>query len=332
MALVYTGDNPITVKISLTLSEASTDQPVLTATSGILTLAKGAKQIQATDLSPIQYTYVGSAITDRDPDGFLIVGSYQACYTLLATDESNGTPLTEDCASFDVEPISPPVLNTPADGDTLETNYPQFSWLPPTPLNLFSNLSYQYTLVQVSGGQSPSDALQQNLPVYINHNCADIFVNYPSSSAALDTGKLYAWQIVAQNNSQPVAQSEIWTFRIAGNGLVLPAVSQDPFVKLRLEQGGGEALCTGAIKFYYSNVLGDSAVSYQVTKVDDNPDNAVIKTGNINLLFGENRITLPFINDSRLLDGAKYLFELTNSNNEVWSMKFMYKELTVTNQ
>lgn len=217
LALVYTGSTPLGVKISLTISSASGDQQLITAVTPLFTLNRGAKQIQAADVAPIQYQYLSPSVTDRDPDGFLPVGSYQACYTVQVGDEV-GTPLAEDCLSFEVAPLSPPELNTPADEDTLITTLPQFTWVPPSPVNLFSNLAYRFNLVEVQPGQTANDALEQNIPVYSYQNCTDIFINYPSSAMALDTGRQYAWQVTAENNMQPAAQSEVWTFRVKGFG------------------------------------------------------------------------------------------------------------------
>ncbi len=332
MSLVYTGNNQINVKINLTLSDASGDQPLLTASSGVVVLNTGAKQLQANDLTPIQYNYLSPVIFDRDPNGYLTAGSYQACYTVLVSDESSGTPLAEDCVTFEVDPLSPPVLNTPADGDTLQTNIPQFTWLPPTPLNLFYNLSYQFNLVEVLSGQNPADAIQQNIPVYVNNNCSDIFMNYPSSAMALDTGKLYAWQVIAQNNFQPSAQSEVWTFRIKGTTFSLPPSDESPFIKLKREQDASIAVCTGNVKFYYTNDAGDSTVNYQITHVDANDAIEVVDSAILSLSFGENQIVLPFVNDNRLLNNGTYLFELVNSRNETWSMKFVYKEPILKDQ
>jgi hypothetical protein len=107
------------------------------------------------------------------------------------------------------------LLNAPADTATLQTAYPQFSWLPPAPLNLFGLLSYDLLVVEVLPGQTSGDAIQKNLPVYNAGNITLPFNNYAASGKALDSGRTYAWQVVAKNNNQFVAQSEVWTFKIA---------------------------------------------------------------------------------------------------------------------
>jgi hypothetical protein len=38
--------------------------------------------------------------------------------------------------------------------------------------------------------------------------------NYPASNKTLDTGKVYAWRVIAKNGETFAAQSEVWTFRI----------------------------------------------------------------------------------------------------------------------
>lgn len=326
MSLLNNGSSPLNIRISLVVSDGVNGQPLFTATTGTIVLNNGVKQIQATDLPSVQYEYLNASFASRDPDGFMTVGYYQACYTILGyTGETEG-PLTEDCAFFDVEPLSPPVLNAPADNDSLLTGTPQFTWMPPTPLNMFSGLSYQFTLVQVLPGQNTLDAIQQNIPVYSTHSCTDIFLNYPLSAMALDTGKLYAWQVIAQNNQQPAAQSEIWTFRIAGNNILIPLIDEGAYVKLKREEDASISVCKGVVKFDYSNIAGDSTVDYQIRRIAGDDITTVVKSGSISLKFGENMISLPFLYDERLKDNGAYLLELVNSRNETWHLKFLYKD------
>src|SRR5436190_811787 len=79
-------------------------------------------------------------------------GRYQACYTVVNAQKGELT-LVENCITVNVDPLSPPLLNTPADEDKLLTAYPQFTWLPPTPIGLFNDLGYAMVLVEVFPGQ-----------------------------------------------------------------------------------------------------------------------------------------------------------------------------------
>jgi len=319
MTLVYTGNTAISVKVSMTLSNPANDQPVLTATTGNLTLSTGAKQVQASDLTPIQYTYLSSAMADRDPDGFLSIGSYQACYTIVQNNEA-ATPLAEDCINFDVLPLSPPLLNTPFNEDTLQTKFPQFTWLPPTPLNLFSNLSYQFNLVEVQPGQNPLDAVQQNIPVYTNYNSTDLFINYPSSGLALDTGRQYAWQIIAQNNLQPVSQSDVWVFRINNRG---PVTTPSPGNYILLTHNEAAAGTYTVDNGYISIKYYSFDKAHEADIIIRQANGTVIKTIKQTLVYGNNYLTYPLSN--ALQKGQLYFIEVTDLQHKKYSASFTIK-------
>lgn len=217
MVLVYTGDSPADVYVGLSFLSLKDNRPVMTAITRPFILSRGARQLSAADISPIQYSYLSAVFdADRSPDGFLPIGAYKACYTVYKNDKRVATPLAEDCIPVEVQPLSPPLLNTPADAANIETLYPQFTWLPAVPLNLFSNLNYDLLVVEIWPGQTKGDAIQKNLPVYNVNNSKTPFDNYPASNKSLDTGRVYAWRVVAKNDNEFVAQSDIWTFKIIG--------------------------------------------------------------------------------------------------------------------
>ncbi|MCP2937171.1 hypothetical protein NK983_31220, partial [Salmonella enterica subsp. enterica serovar Typhimurium] len=83
----------------------------------------------------------------------------------------------------------------PADSEHVELTRPFFTWIPPTPLNLFSNLNYSWTLVEVQPTQSAADAIQQNIPVLSQTGLLTTNFQYPPGMAELDTGKTYAWRV-----------------------------------------------------------------------------------------------------------------------------------------
>ncbi|MES1249175.1 MAG: hypothetical protein ABUL46_00750, partial [Chitinophaga rupis] len=88
MLLVNSGSRSALLRINLVLLDEKTNQPVLTASTVPFLLNKGAKQMQAKDLSPIQYSYNGPATNaDRDPNGLLPAGTYQACYSVVNSEK-----------------------------------------------------------------------------------------------------------------------------------------------------------------------------------------------------------------------------------------------------
>ena len=319
MSLVYTGSLPIRVKITLTLSDLSTDEPLLTASTGLITLNKGAKVLQAADFTPIQYQFLSSAIGDRDPDGYLAAGNYQACYIVVQANEAQSA-LTEDCTSFEVAALSPPILNIPADESVVQTFTPQFSWLPPTPLNLFPNLSYRFNLVQVMPGQNPLDAVQQNVPVYANYNCADLFINYPAAGMALDTGKVYAWQVIAQNNLKPSEHSEVWTFKLTSPAIKISSTNSAYItLKKNFQQEGIYSVDNGnlSIRLYSFDKPHVAELRFKSS------ERQIIKTVKQNINYGDNFLNYPL--DNTFKKGQLYIVEITSLNNTIYTASFRLK-------
>jgi len=320
MLLVNSGASSATVRVQLTLMDERNNTPVLTAMSAPLLLTHGARQLQAKDLSPIQYNYSGPSFhADQDPNGLLPVGSYQACYTVMAPEKGNA-PRVENCIQVNVDPLSPPLLNTPADEAHLFTTYPQFTWLPPAPVGLFNDLSYDLIVVEVLPGQGKADAIQQNIPVYSAGFVKDLYSNYPSSYRALDTAHLYAWRIIALNNGLPAAMSDIWTFRVVTPPVPGLKHKEQPYIELQRGLDPSVASTGASIKFTYENVAADSVVAYTITSLED-PGSPVVQQGRLNLSRGRNFLELS-LNGGAYAARKAYLFSLVNGRNETWTVKF----------
>jgi hypothetical protein len=319
MLLVNTGNRSLPVVINLVLLDQKTNQPVLTGTTLPFVLDKGARQIQAKDLGPITYSYDGpAALGNRDPNGLLPVGSYQACYTVM-TGEKSG-PRVENCIQLAVDPLSPPLLNTPADEGSIYTANPQFTWLPPTPAGIFSDLSYALVLVEVLPGQGKADAMEQNIPIYSGGLIRNLYLNYASSYAALDTGRLYAWRIVAMNAGLPAAMSDIWTFRVVNPPK--PALAKAYSAYLELHRGLDASLATAGrtLDVTYDNVAADTVVHYTISAIQD-AGNPVVQQGLLPLRRGRNWLAIP-LNKGAYGSDKLYLFQFINSRNESWNIKF----------
>ena len=316
MVLVNTSSTSVAVYINLSLLSISDNRPLMTATARSIVLNKGAKQIAAADIAPIQYNYLSSVFNiDRNPDGFLPIGNYKACYTVYKIGNEGNVPLAEDCIPVEVQPLSPPLLNTPADNDSIETPYPQFTWLPPVPLNLFSDLNYNLLLVEVLPGQTKGDAIQKNVPVY-NAYAQTPFNNYSASGKSLDTGKTYAWKVVARNADEPVAQTDIWTFKVGS----IPATTKIPF-------DGSYILLQNDLKAVY-NIIGDSIhvkyFSYEKTHaapiVFADQGGQLIYQQTQQIKPGDNYFDLKL---SRRLDmGEVYLISITGLDNKKHAVRF----------
>ena len=319
MVVTNAASTPLTATIMLRLMDAVTGQPVLTGTSRAIQLSVGAKQLQLKDVGPVSYEYL-SPVADRRENALLPPGKYKVCYSIVVTGDKSMRPQTEDCLSFVVEPVAPPQLNTPVNAALLDASQPQFTWIPPAPVNLFSDLNYDLTLVALYENQSPLEGVQVNMPVYRVSSLRQPFMTYPAGSPALDTGITYAWMVTANNGRQYAAQTDVWTFRVKrpANSIVDDLTS---FVELR--RNASQVInCGKSVKCSYVNDAGDEKATYEIVSLEDK--NRVIRHGNINLQPGTNMIVLPLDTGSRLSAGKLYVFRLFNSRSETWEMKFIY--------
>jgi hypothetical protein len=324
MVLVNGNNSNYEVEVSITLLSTIDNNPVLTATGRSVVLSKGAHQLKYTDFTPVNYKYLSPAFNvDLRPEGFLPVGSYTACYTVSRWVSDGFEPLTEDYLALEVQPLSPPVLNTPADKEILETNYPQFTWLPPAPVNLFSDLTYDVVITRVEAGQVPQSAIQQNIPAYNEGRSRTNFLNYPASFKSLDTGITYAWCVIARNNSQFVAQSDVWTFSISGKQLINARKEGASYIRLTREANAADAICEEEILIAYQNEAKDTTVHFVISPLGDNKEATQI-TGTLTLVPGQNFIRLPVAIVRQLTHQQRYRFELSNTRQEHWYSKFQY--------
>jgi hypothetical protein len=322
LVLVNAGNFNVLVKVNLVLLDAQTNQPVITAMSAPVSLGKGARQLQVRDVAPVQYTYsIPAARVDMDPNGMLPAGRYQACYSVVSADKGNFT-LIENCIPVNVDPLSPPLLNTPANEDKLITPYPQFTWLPPTPIGLFNDLGYAIVLVEVLPGQGKADAVQQNVPLNASIYTKDLFWNYPASTNSLDTGRLYAWRVVAMNSGKAVALSDIWTFRVnAIKPGSIPAKEEVPYVEMKRTQDAVIATAGNVLRITYDNAAVDSTIKYAITSIEE-AGNPVVQEGELVLQYGMNQLQVPLKKNRKIVENRVYLFRFANSRNESWSVKF----------
>ncbi|HNP23447.1 MAG TPA: hypothetical protein PKM63_17390 [Panacibacter sp.] len=325
--LLVNNDNSATVvKLQIQLTNTATGTIVLTAESSSFSLPAGTTVTTLDNVSPVIYDYPSPGAINQDPNGFLPIGEYEACYTLSKLDNELFVVVAESCIDITIEPLSPPLLSAPGDQEEVATVYPQFSWIPPAPLNMFINPSYDLVLVEVLPGQQPAEALQQNIPVYVAGNMQDIFLNYPAANTALDTSKLYAWQVIAKDNGVFAAQSEVWSFRVKKDTFPTPNANENPYVKLQQNLGASVTECEDILKVYYNNEAGDTTIAYTISSLDNADLGAVVKTGTLTIGLGENFIDVPLINEDRLLEGKVYLFAVVNSRNQTWALKLMYHQ------
>ncbi len=327
MTVSNTGTEPIDVKLTLVMIDVATGQQVLSGSTGIFNLSQGNHLMQYGDVLPVNYIVLNSNYAvDALPDGFLPPGNYNICYEVIRVEEVSYR-LVEECADVTVETLSPPFLVTPDDVSEIDELRPTFTWLPPAPVYLINNLSYDFKLVELFSNQAISDAIIQNFPVVSAQNITTTNLLFPSSQPDLDTGKTYVWQIVANSNGQAVSGSEIWVFKVKSSGTgYVPLIYEEPYIKLKKEAAAGHFICKGLLKVEYHNEINDSTV--RISVYDENVQerrNLFSEDNGISLRFGQNLISIDISSTSGFVTGHKYTVEIMNSKNEIWRGRFLFK-------
>lgn len=329
MVLSNTGTQPISLHIEVTLNASGSAQQVMTGVTKTFNLPTGATQINLNQLMPVQYNILASGYNiDPNPLGLLPLGEFEVCYHFFKHGGDAIEQIAEQCQDITIGPMSPPQLIYPYDQTSIEETHPQFSWLPPVPVNLFSNLSYDFFLVEINANQSAADAVQQNVPIYHTNNLAASNLLYPVSAPGLQFNQRYAWKINAKSNNSVVAQSEVWEFALKQFG----SVSQDgnriqPFIELKKSPENAYSIFVGDIKFSYLNETADSGWRVKIIDLTDLQKNPFqFAPDSLPLKRGQNLVEYNAKDNSYFVDKHIYQIELYNSRNEAWRLRFEYRK------
>ncbi len=324
IVLVNNNDIPYDVQIQVSVQDIKTGEKVLTGASRLFTIGKGARQLQINDVNPVQYNYGNAAaLTDRSNNGLLPIGSYQVCYTLIEQSNKSSLPSTEECIPVEIEPLSPPLLNAPANKDTVTTTAPMFQWIPPAPLTMFSDLNYDFILAEVIKGQSINEAIQKNTPIYYQNTIKTMFLAYPSSAKSLEEGKTYAWQVIAKNGNNYAEKTETWGFTIR-TGMALTELKASGYPRLMQGTGALYYVFDDQLKFAYTNTTGDTAVTVNFYTANTTTKNAVYQK-TIKITAGENLIQDDALSKRVFRQDALYRAEITDTKGGKWGILFKYK-------
>lgn len=316
LLLVNNTNDLFEASVSLNLQDAVTGQTVLSASSRTIFLGRGIKSLGIRDLEPVQYNYLSADIAGN----YIPLGSYVACYRII----KNGTkpePVADECVRVIINPLSPPQLNTPADKEVLTTPYPMLTWVPPSPAAMFNNLNYAISIAEVGKGQSPADAVLYNVPVYSTANIRNTFQNYPPGYSSLQPGKLYAWQVKANNGFNYSAQTEVWTFTIQADdsAKIVPADAAYIVLQSNPDRSGVNYISDKNLLIkYYSFDKGYETVVSILTD-----EGKVMQEIKQKIVYGDN--FLLFRLNHFFQKGKVYRVQIAGQENAVYSTRFSIK-------
>lgn len=308
------------LNIKMSLQNAVTGEVVLSAETRDIICSKGVKMITERDVQPVNYNY-------NSPDlskAYLPLGSYIACYRIYHLGAKGEELLGDECVRLNIDPLSPPLLNTPADNTEIETPYPQFTWMPPAPIDMFTSLSYEIAVCEIKEGQKPIEAIQYNTPVYIKAGISQPAENYSTSYAKLEQGKSYAWQVVAVNGMSYSAKTEVWSFTVKKDS-VSKIISMAPYVRLTNASSEINVAHQGFLKMQMQNDFTDSSGLFKVRNISKNKEGVsnVILQFRLPLSRGQNFLEYDLNKFGKLNKDDVYEVEYKNSIGESFFLKFI---------
>ncbi len=301
LILINNSEDIVDVYVRLNLMDKLTGQVVLSASSGNILVGKGVKVISSKDIEPLLYNY-------NSPDfsrSYLPIGIYTACYQVFVN-APKSDPLAEECVQINIDPLSPPLLNLPADKSEIQATTPQFSWMPPTPFDMFNNLNYELLVAEVLPGQAPTEAIQYNTPLFSKANIMQPNELYPASFTKLDTGKLYAWQVTAKNGFSYAAKTDVWTFSIGKENVAAPAAININYILLEDDLKGTYSVTGKKLYIKYASFFKEHDAPIVFSDADGN----ILLSVNKKIIQGDNYLDIDL--NHNFQKGKIYSLTLTD--------------------
>ena len=321
LSLMSNQPDLLEIYIKLSLQDAISGQVVLSAESGSLLLNKGLTLFTNQTVQPILYNFIAPEFSRN----FLPVGNYIACYEAYQTKGENQTILASECLPILVDPLSPPLLNMPEDKSLLNTPYPLFTWMPPTPIEMFGFLTYDLIVTELADGQSPAEAIEYNTPVYVKNNLTQSSDNYPASFEKFDTAKTYAWQVQAKNGINYALKTATWTFKVAQIDKPIDNIAISPYLQLKQDNPEKGIAANGLLKLAYDNKTADKKTFIQILDLSNSGYSdppVIIET---TLIQGENHLELDLKKVMKPAEDKVYMARIINSKDEIWLLRFQIK-------
>jgi len=317
-------------------------RPICTVKSGAVVLTPGAQSFTPVSMSTAQLNYQSQAIGDiENITGTYPSGIYKVCYTAYCvTTNCDGLGSNAlyneypECFEMIVEPPTPILLAYPEDQTELEWKRPTFNWIPPMPLSGVEGFNYDYLLVERDKKQTCADAIIRNRPLYKQAGIEQPTLPYPGELNELDTGKNYCWKVNGLVEDIPVAQSEVWEFKLVKE----EKEKQDTFRYAEFTtklNSGNIALknntllyfvCAGSYDSELLNlkITGDNLYSYNVQNTSDGIEKVEIHRPNEDATilnhFGTNKYALDLSKVPGLIEGY-YTIEIIGENHIAYFLK-----------
>lgn len=330
----FTGTGNLNAYMVATITTGG--RPVCIVKSGTVLLTPGAQSFTNATINTAQLNYQSQAIADIESiTGTYPSGNYKICYNAYCVtancDGLGANALFNEypqCFEMVIEPPTPLLLAFPEDKAELEWKRPTFNWIAPMPLGSVAGFNYEYILVERDKNQTCPDAITRNRPMYKQSGIDQPTLPYPAELNDLDTGKVYCWKVNGLVEDIPVAQSEVWEFRLKKEEREKPKVQM---IKCELEIKSGTnyvSLKDSVLLYYNEEYKTNSEEKLQIfitPEMGQGDNEKTIQLENSFLPGIQYPGFLPFELRS-IKEGKTYLIRMTNSKNENWYARITIKK------
>lgn len=217
--------NSVSVRLYGTIFSIDNNTEIATATTDKFTLPPGVKIVNASEISPVDVNEKGNneLVSILNATGTFPSGTYLICIKLQ--DESNSfDSLAGDCQTTSVVNMTRMDLLSPENEEEILYQFPNFTWLPPTPVPLHKVVTYQFQIVEVLNRQTPEYSFLSNPILFYSQNISRTLFQYPAAATPLINNRRYAWKVITfidtgLSLTAPVklTESPVWEFTYNGN-------------------------------------------------------------------------------------------------------------------
>lgn len=318
---ISNGGAPRPVSVSIVVKERVAGVVCVIKTP-VFTLGSGSQPIplRVAGSTAVQFSDGRSGRLLRQTNAFPS-GDYEYCYTINLINSDQ--PPVEQCFDYTLAPFADLSLLDPFDGDSTCNRRPVLTWQPLLPA--IPGAAYQLVLTKVKNGQSPTEAMNYNLPFINQRAIMTPILVYPPVQRELSNGK-YAWQVSAYKDQVILNRSEIWTFTVGCPDEPDPVVKQvdHSYRDIVDLSKGNDYLVTDSIRFSIVNSNAEERLRYTLVTLPER-GRPVRGLPKIKLSRGLNLITIG-IPKSRRNAGKDFLLRVWLPNGTLQQLRIRYEK------
>ncbi len=306
-------------EIVVTVTEDASALPILTLVFAKAIVMPGSSQLSSFK-SAVSMAYFENQLSSIAKNtGQFAPGSYFICCQFTPEDKALINAGTEQCFLSNIVPRTPLVAIQPA--DNICNLRPAFSWQGrKTPA---AGVAFRVVCTEVTGSQSPEEALQNNSPVlntliYQQMNQTA----YPMGSPALKEGKKYAWQVLEMADNNVLNNSEVVEFTTGCKES--SAAGPESFAEVKPVYTGKRYYFTNTINFSFRNPYVEKKLEYSIVQVAGKKK--VNNLPELSMMSGLNSLVLDVSDVKGLQKGEEYMLQIHNLSGTLHYINFIIKE------